>query len=296
MQRFPTHGAEATRQRRSAQAGKCRRHQVNPAHAARRPDIQQAYILCGLFFPVIRQFLLRGFERVPGTEVIPLVVAYNTRSLAPFVPPITDKGQEHDRVLQPLGAVQRNQANQLAITLQAQLLDFRSATAVGLQPRSRKPVQQCFRLAVMLTGRLQQLQQVQTVGERAFMPGRQRLQVALVQPEGHFHETLAKPLLAQSRQLGTGRSPEVLVLAQRIQCRGVVTQPGRSERSDQQLIVFQVQNALQRLLQASRLLAVEHIVRGAEVHGVQPHLAQRVLHRRCFKAVAHQNGNIRRRQ
>ncbi len=147
-----------------------------------------------------------------------------------------------------------------------------------------------------LAGRLQQLQQVQAVGKCSLVAARQRPQVSLVKAQRHFHEALGKPLLTQRCDVGAGRGPAVLVLAQRIQGRGIVAQPRRGQRRHQQSIIFHVQNTEQCLLQAGRLVAVEDIVRGAQVNRIQPQLAQRSLHLGGLETVAHQDGDVRRRQ
>ena len=135
---------------------------------------------------------------------------------------VGDEGQEHQRVLQPFGFVDGDHLDQIRVALQAQFVAVAVAFRVG-NGIKQKANQRVF--AVQLgAGLLQQLAQVQQVGEQALTLFKLRQQ-ASGNIEIHHHaahqrqHALALPQAVVVAELLYPLFPGQLVLLQVVQLR-----------------------------------------------------------------------------
>ncbi len=204
-------------------------------------------------------------------------------------------GQKHQRVFQPLTLVDGDDVDQRLVALQAQLGLF-----VGVVVQlPAVPAEQGVQARVGSGRRLQQLAEVQQVGEAALgilAAGDAVADVeALQQGLEHAHETALLPQAVEFAQLVHPLQPAPLIEGDGRHAGVVVAQQFAGQGVARRVALVALDHRLQQQRQAVRLAALIDLV-AAHADGGNAARLQLAAQRRALGAGAHQHGDVARAQ
>ena len=208
------------------------------------------------------------------------------------------KGQADQRVLQALALVHGDHLDQVGIAFQAQHL-LVGAAALGRE-LAGQPADQRLLAVQLAAGGLQQLGQVQHIGQSALavgllQPARRQAQ-AMQGLAQHGQHALALPDPVEMPQQLDLLLKGPVVLAQPRQLGQRQAQGGGGQRGAQLAAVQRVGHRLQPAQQVSRLGAGQHRILVRQINRRHPALTQRAPHRIGLAAGAHQHRDVGRAQ
>ena len=264
----------------------------------RQGDIQKPHVL-------LRAFALHGGQSVGvlagQVDLQPAVPVMPENAVAPvrLRAATGEKRQEHQRVFQPFGLVQRDHAHARIFAFQPQHAFLRGIRLFG-QPL-QVPQHADFTVNAGGVG-LQAFGQMQQVGELPFAAfvaaGKEarRQPVVVQQGQQHRQHALLAPGLAVAAEALAGAFPFTFVVEQPVQPGIVEAQCGGGQRQPQAGVVFGVEHGIQPAHQVLRFLAGKDRVLVRQVH--RPHAAQvqGPADGGGFLPVAHQHGHVAREQ
>ncbi len=205
-----------------------------------------------------------------------------------------DKGEEHQRVLQPLGFVDGDDLHQLALGLQAKyLLRILAALAVYRLPQ---PAQQGVFAVQLAAHLLQELPQMEEVGQPPLPVGaRQKRcgEIAPVQqgPQHGQHAALV-PDLAVLHKLLHRALPGPLVTGKLVEGLGVEIEQAGGKRRPQAPLLTRVLAGVQNEQDLPRLHLLQHALAIRQINRGDGEACQLLLHQLALGASAHQHGDI----
>ena len=284
-----------------------RQADAQPQQMARpgQRDIEQPQILAqALALGLVQRLAVgREVQPAPALGIDPL----DERRIALLHRPRRRReGHHHHRIFQALGLVHRDDLHQLGIALQPHHpLVAAGLTATAAQARDLLGQPADLRLLALepAAGRLQQLAQVQQVGQAPLAVGHllagqpARRQVQQMQRLAHQRQhALALPDAAQLRQQRQPRVPGHIVVHQPRQLVERQAHRRGGEGRTRQPGVLRLGHRLQPAQQVARLGGVEDGILVGQIDRGHAGPAQRPAHRLGLAAVAHQHRDVARRQ
>ena len=223
---------------------------------------------------------------------------------AVHVAEVRRKGQQHQRVLQALGLVDGHDLHQVRVALQPQhQLVAAGQGGVAIGELLAEPTDQRLFTFHLRAGSLQQLGQVQHVGQAAFaarsahwrqQPRRQAQHVQCAAQHGQH--ALRLPHGVQRLQQFALAVEALVVGGQQQQLVQRQAQQRRGQRCTRQAHVARRGHGPQQPQQVGGFIGLEHGVLVGQVDRRQPTLAQRQPHGVGFGAGTHQHRHVRRAQ
>ncbi|MNV33316.1 hypothetical protein D3C71_1246810 [compost metagenome] len=205
-----------------------------------------------------------------------------------------DKGQEHQRVLQPLGFVDGDDLHQFPLGFEPQYL--LRILPVGAAHRLPQPTQQGVLPVQLAAHLLQQLAEMEEVGQPPLAIGARQQgggEIAPVQqgPQ-HRQHAAAMPDLAVLHKLLHCALPRPLVAGQPIERLGIEIKQAGGERSPQAALFARVLAGVQNQQNLPRLHLLQHALAVRQIDGGDGEARQLLLHQLALGAGSHQHGDI----
>ncbi len=205
-----------------------------------------------------------------------------------------DEGQEHQRVFQPLGFVDGDDLHQLALGLQAKYL--LRILAVGLAHRFPQPAQQGVFAVQLAAHLLEQLPQMEEVGQPPLPVGARQKRCGEIAPvqQGpqHGQHPVAMPDLAVLHKLLHRALPGPLVGGELVERLGVEIEQAGGEGRPQTSLLARVLAGVQNEQDLSRLHLLQHALAIRQINRGDGEACQLLLHQLALGAGAHQHGDI----
>ena len=273
-----------------------------PGSRQRHVEQAQVFAVPGL---VGSAQLVGGRVQVQAACAVLVRQAHERGSRLVDTPKTAGKRQEHQRVFEPLGLVDRHHLDQIGVALEAHdLLVAGGRICVDL---AGQPADHRLLAVELRAGGLQQFRKVQEVGQPALSVdmavavGRHRQpaagQVEQVQCLAqHGQHALAAPCGVQHAKLLTARIEGLVVSGQHGQLLDRQTHGSGRQRCACQAHILRRGHGAQPVQQVARLGAVEHRILVGQVHRSHIAAAQLASHRCRLLAGAHQHGDVGRAQ
>ena len=205
-----------------------------------------------------------------------------------------DKGQEHQRILQPLGFVDGHYLHQFAFRLQPQHLLGRLAIGVG--DGFGEPAQQGIFAIKLHAGLLQQFTQVQHIGEAPLAIGStqqtRRQLPPLQQLMEHGQHPLTQPETLVVAKLLNRRLPGQFVTGQLLQLTRIEIKQGTGQRGPQLALIRRLLASLQQQQEIRRLLLGKDAIPVGEIDRGNAQPRQGLLDQPPLGTGAHQYRHI----
>ena len=262
------------------------------AHRLRRLAVHVAPHLC---HAQPQRLFGAGQRHIKETDVFAQALGIAAVAVLFFLLEQRHKRQKHQRVFEPLGLVKGHHLHQIGLALQPQLRAIALRLGVA-QLVFQVPDQRALALHLQRL-RLQQLAQVQQVGQRTLAlrrVGQQFAGQALIvqQAVEHRQEALCAPDALPEHELFDQRVPRRLVGQQRVQYDPAQAPGARDQRRTQQAVAARVGHGAQDAPQVSGLVAFKNTVALGQINAAHAARVQRAANCGGLGPVTYQHRHV----